>query len=50
MIDKVSTELKKTVPYYVNRIMTNGVKIDIKCNLLCELKILLLLSRVFFFR
>ena len=32
-IDKLSTELKQTVPYYVNRLMTKGVIIDINCNL-----------------
>ena len=43
MIDKLSTELKQTVPYYVNRLMTKGVMIDINCNPLVELKIILLL-------
>ena len=45
VIDKLSTELKQTVPYYVNRLMTKGVMIDINCNPLVELKIILLLCR-----
>ena len=38
MIDKLSTDLKQTIPYYVNRLMTKGVMIDINCNPLVELK------------
>ena len=50
MIDKLSTELNQTVPYYVNRLMTKGVMIDINCNPLVELKIILLFCRgVLFF-
>ena len=45
VIDKLSTELKQTVPYYVNRSMTKGVMIDINCNPLVELKRILLLCR-----
>ena len=45
MIDKLSTELKQTVPYYVNRLMTKGVMIDINCNPLVEVKLILLLCR-----
>ena len=45
MIDKLSTELKQTVPYYVNRLVTQRVMIDINCNPLVELKIILLLCR-----
>ena len=45
VIDKLSTELKQTVPYNVNRLMTKEVMIDIKCNPLVELKIILLLCR-----
>ena len=45
VIDKLSTELKQTVPHYVNRLMTKGVMIDINCNPLVELKIILLLCR-----
>ena len=45
VIDKLSMELKQTVPYYVNRLMTKGVMIDINCNPLVELKIILLLCR-----
>ena len=40
MIDKLSTKLKPTVPYYVT--MTNGVIVDINCNPLVEFKIVLL--------
>ena len=45
MIDKLSTELKQTVPDYVYRLMTKGVMIDINCNPLVERKINLLLCR-----
>ena len=45
VIDKLSTELKQTVQYYVNRLMTKGVMIDISCNPLVELKIIFLLCR-----
>ena len=45
VIDKLSTELKQTVPYYINRLMTKGVMIDINCNPLVELKLFLLLCR-----
>ena len=45
MIDKLSTELKQTVLYYVNRLMTKGVMRGINCNPLVELKIILLLCR-----
>ena len=45
VIDKLSTELKQTVPYYVNRLMAKRVMIDINCNPLVELKMILLLCR-----
>ena len=45
MIDKLSTELKQTVPYYVNCLMTKGVMKDINCNPLVEFKIILPLCR-----
>ena len=45
MIAKLSTKLKQIVPYYVNRLMTKGLMIDINCNPLVELKIILLLCR-----
>ena len=45
MIDKLSTELKQTVSYYINLLMTKRVMIDINCNSLVELKIVLLLCR-----
>ena len=45
MIDKLSTELKQTIAYYVNRLMTKGVMIDINCNPLVELEIILILCR-----
>ena len=58
MIDKLSTELKQTVLYYVNRLMRKGVMIYINCNPLVEFKIFLPLcggvpfcvSSDFFFR
>ena len=40
--EDLSTELKQSVPYYVYLLMTKGVMIDIDCNLLVELKIILL--------
>ena len=43
--DKVSMELKQTVPYYVNQLMTKRVMIDINCNHLVELKIIIILCR-----
>ena len=43
VIVKLSTELKQTVLYYVNRLMLKGAMIDINCNPLVELKIILLL-------
>ena len=45
MIDKLSSESKQTVPYYINRSMSKRMMIDINCNPLVELKIILLLSR-----
>ena len=42
-------ELKQTVPYCVNRLMTKGVMIDINCNPLVELKIILFCVEEFFF-
>ena len=45
VLDKLSTELKQTVPFYVNRLMTKGVMTDINCNPLVELKMILLLCR-----
>ena len=44
MIDKLSTELKQSVPHYVIPLRTNGVIIDVNCNYLANLKIVLLLS------
>ena len=43
MIDKFSKELEQTDPYYVNRLMTKGVIININCKPFGELKILLIL-------
>ena len=45
MIDKLSTDLKQTVPYYVNCLMTNVVIKDINCKHLVELEIILLLCK-----
>ena len=41
----MSTELKQIVSFYVNRLFTKGVMIDINWNPLVELKIILLLCR-----
>ena len=43
VIDKLSTDLKIFFPYYVNHLMTKVVLIDINCNPLVELKIILIL-------
>ena len=43
--DKLNTEIKQTIPYYVNLFMTKGVMIDINRKPLVELKISLLLWR-----
>ena len=43
VIVKLSTELKQTVLYYVNRLMLKGAMIDINCNPLVEPKIIHLL-------
>ena len=45
MIDKLSTEWKQTVPYYVNHLMTKVVLMDINCNPFVELESILLLCR-----
>ena len=45
MIDRLSTELKRNFPYYVNRSMIKDVTIGIKCNPLVEPKIILILCR-----
>ena len=44
MIDKLSTELKQSVPHYVIRLRTSGLIIDVNCNSLVDLKIVLFLS------
>ena len=43
LIDKLSKELEQTDPYYVNRLMTQGVITNINCKPFGELKIVLLL-------
>ena len=47
MINKLSAELRQTATYYVNRILTNGLIIDINRNSLVELTISMLLSSFF---
>ena len=49
MIDKLSTELKQAVPYYVNCLMTKVVMIEIYCNPLVELKKFFFCVEEFFF-
>ena len=44
MINKLSTGLRQTAPYYVNRLMTKELIININCNPLVKIKTNLLLS------
>ena len=49
MINKLSTGLRQTAPYYVNRLMTKELIININCNPLVKFETNLLLSSFFVF-